>query len=319
MKTMNRSIFVMGMSAAVAGLPRRVRAQATALTTIRLGTAFNDDATPVVYAQKAGIFAKYGLDVQIIRSLGPAAASMIGGAFEFGKSTTPAALQAHENGLGIALIAAAAVENFSAPYTAFLMKKESPSASGKDFEDKPIGLGQLKSVGEVSVRKFVDEHGGDQSRLTFVEVPIPSAPGAVDTGRVYASECAYPSIQVGLDTGRMKSDQLFRELGAGSVITAWAVMKDYAAAHPDIVRAFLRAWREASTYTNAHHSETVQMMADFTAIPAEVIAKMPRATPTPTLVASQLQTLIDDCAKYGSLKASFPATDILLDPNMRQI
>jgi NitT/TauT family transport system substrate-binding protein len=313
---MKRNIFVMGISAAaVAGLPRRVRAQG-ALTTIRLGTAFNDDATPVVYAQKAGIFAKYGLDVQIIKSLGPAAAGMIGGAFEFGKSTTPAAFQAHENGLAITLIAAAAVENFNAPYTSFLMRKDSPSATGKDFEDKPIGLGQLKSVGEVSVRKFVDENGGDQSRLTFVEIPIPSAPGAVDTGRVYASECAYPSIQVGLDTGRMKSDQLFRELGAGSVITAWAAMRDYSNAHPEIIRSFARAWRDASNYTNAHHAETVQMMADFTSIPADVIAKMPRATPTPTLVASQLQTLIDECAKYGALKQSFPASDII-DANIR--
>jgi NitT/TauT family transport system substrate-binding protein len=306
----------MGVSAAAAaGLPRRLRAQAQ-LTTIRLGTAFNDDATPVVYAQKAGIFAKYGLDVQIIKSLGPAAAAMIGGAFEFGKSTTPAAFQAHESGLAIGLVAAAAVENFNAPYTSFVMRKESPATSGKDFEDKPIGLGQLKSVGEVSVRKFVEENGGDQSRLTFVEVPIPSAPGAVDTGRVYASECAYPSIQVGLDTGRLKSTPLFRELGAGTVITAWAVMKDYSAAHPEIVRNFARAWRDASNYVNAHHSETVQMMADFTSIPADVIAKMPRATSTPTLVPSQLQSLIDECAKYNCLKASFPATDII-DANIR--
>jgi ABC-type nitrate/sulfonate/bicarbonate transport system substrate-binding protein len=114
----------------------------------------------------------------------------------------------------------------------------------------------------------------------------------------------------------MKIAELYRELGSGSILTAWSVTRDYSAAHPDVVRAFARAWREASLYTNAHHGATVDMMADFTAIPADVIAKMPRATATPTMALSQLQTMIDDCAKYGALKASFPAAD-LIDPNVR--
>jgi NitT/TauT family transport system substrate-binding protein len=317
MKTMKRSIFVMGVTAVAAGLPRRLRAQsAPGLTSIRIGTAFNDDATPVVYAQKAGIFAKYGLEVEIIKALGPAAAAMIGGSFEFGKSTSPAAFQAYEHGIGLGLVAAAAVETFGVPYTAFLMKNESPAQTGKDFEGKVVGLAQLKSVGEISIRKFVDGNGGDSTKIQFVEVPIPAAAGAVDTGRVYASECAYPSIQVGLDTGRMKIADLYRELGRGTVITAWAVTNEYSKNHPDVVRAFARAWRESTAYTNAHHSATVEMMAAFTAIPAEVISKMPRATPTGTLVPSQLQQLIDDCAHYGALSKSFPAASII-DPNIK--
>ena len=56
MRTMKRSIFVMGITAAAAGLPRRLRAQtAPGLTSIRIGTAFNDDATPVARTLLTGI------------------------------------------------------------------------------------------------------------------------------------------------------------------------------------------------------------------------------------------------------------------------
>jgi len=314
----NRATFLMGTAAvAVAGLPRLLRAQtAPALTTIRLGTAGNDDATPIVYAQKMGIFAKYGLDVQINKNPGPAAAALVGGSYDFGKSAITSLLQAHENGLPLNVVAGASQENFKVPYAAFLMKKESPAQSGKDFEGKTIGLVVLKGIGEVAMRKFVDENGGDQSTLTFVEVPTFTAAGAVDAGRVYASECTYPAIQVGLDTGRMKTAPLYSELGDGSILTAWAVTRDFSTAHPDVVRAFARAWKESSTYTNGHHDVTVDMMSQFTAIPAEVIAKMPRATASPSLTPAQFQTMIDACAKYGALKHSFPAAD-LIDPNVR--
>ena len=224
-------------------------------------------------------------------------------------------LQAHENGLPLTVVAGASVENYRVPYAAFVMKNESLAQSGKDFEGKLIGLVVLKGFGEVAMRKFVDTHGGDQKLLTFIEVPTFSVAGAVDAGRVYASECTYPAIQVALDTGHMKTAELYKEFSNGAILTAWSVTRDYSTKNPDIVRNFARAWRESATYTNAHHSETVQMMAAFTAIPVDVIAKIPRATAAPTFVPSQLQTMIDDCAKYGALKASFPATDII-DPNV---
>lgn len=318
MRSSTRATFLMGTAAVTAavGAPRRLRAQNTPpLTTIRLGTAGNDDATPIVYGQKAGIFAKYGLDVEINKNPGPAAAALVGGSYDFGKSAITSMLQAHENGLPLTVVAAASVENFRVPYAAFVMKSESPSQSGKDFEGKLIGLVVLKGFGEVAMRKFVDEHGGDQKLLTFIEVPTFSVVGSVDGGRVYASECTYPAIQVGLDTGRMKTAELYRELGNGTILTAWAVTRDYSTANPGIVRAFARAWREAATYTNAHHSATLQMMADFTNIPLDVISRIPRATAAPTFGPGQLQPMIDDCAKYGALKASFPAADII-DPNI---
>jgi ABC-type nitrate/sulfonate/bicarbonate transport system substrate-binding protein len=318
MKPTNRATFLMGTTAVAAsvGLPGRLRAQTATLTTLRLGTAGNDDATPIVYGQKAGIFAKYGLNLDINKNPGPAAAALLGGSYDLGKSAITSMLQAHQNNVPLNLIAAASVESIKEPYAGFLIKKDSPAKTGKDLNNQLIGLVILGSIGQVAVSKWVDEHGGDYKSVKWIEVPTFTAAGAVDQGRVYASECTYPAIAVGLQTGTLADIDYYATVGNGTVLTAWAATKDFSAKNPQLIRAFARAWREAVTYTNAHRAETVADMADFTGIEAAVLAKMPRATASPTLVASQVQPMIDAAAKYGVLKEAFPAAD-LIDPNIR--
>jgi ABC-type nitrate/sulfonate/bicarbonate transport system substrate-binding protein len=319
MKLTNRVEFLAGMGAAAAAvaLPRVARAQtASGLTTLRLGTAGNDDAAPIVWGQKNGIFAKYGLDIQINKNPGPAAAALIGGSYDLGKSAVTSMLQAHENNIPLNLIAAASVENVKVPYAAFLMSKDTPLHSGKDLEGQIVGLVVLGGIGQVAMMKWATQHGGDPKLIKFVEVPTYAAAGAIQQGRVFASECTYPAIGAALESGKMTTATLYEVLGNNTVLTAWAVTQDFSSKHPDLIKAFARAWKESSIYTNAHHADTVDMMAEFTGIQSSVIAAMPRATASPTLVAGQVQPMIDDCAKFGVLKAPFPAGDIL-DPNIR--
>jgi len=316
--TSRRSFIITGAgAAAAAALPQRAAAQAVpGLTTLRLGTAGGDDATPIVYGKKAGIFAKYGLDLQINKVTGPAVAPLIGGSFDLGKSNFTSLLQAYENGIPLTMIAAASIENLRVPYVGFLLQKGAPMRTGKDFENQLVGLAALQDIGQVAMSKWVDENGGDYKSIKFVEVPTPAAPAAVEQGRVFAAESTQPAIAAGLATGKLELFRPFEGLGSGTVITAWVATRDFSTKHPELIRAFARAWREAAIYTNAHHSETVDVMAEFTGIEAPIIATMPRATAGPTLSAAQVQPVIDAAAKYGALKQSFSASD-LLDPNVR--
>ena len=158
-----------------------------------------------------------------------------------------------------------------------------------------------------------------RNRATFLtrfrNGSIRTAAASVDGGRVYASECTYPAIQVGLDTGHLKTATYYEELGSGTILTAWSATRDYSMKNPNVIRGFAKAWQESATYTNAHHAETVDMMSEFTNIQPAVIASMPRATAGPTFTAAQVQPLIDLCYKYGALKASFPAAN-MIDPNL---
>ena len=316
MSRISRATFVLG-AAAIATRPSRASAQtATAPTTLRLGSSSGDDVTPVIYAQKSGLFAKYGLDIQISRMTGAAAAGLLGGSFELGKSVITTLLEAHEKELPISVVAPAAVLNTQATYVAFLLRKDAPAESGKDFNNQIVGVGQLADMGQVAMMKWVDEHGGDAKSIKFVDVPTTAGPVAVDQSRLFASESTYPVIAAALETGRMRIAPLLNTFANGCVITAWATTSDYSSKHPEAIRAFARAMREAAAYTNAHHAETVDMMAEFTGVAAPLIAKMPRATGGTALAAAQIQPVIDAAVKYGTLKRRFSAAE-LIDPNAR--
>src|ERR1700720_4301689 len=102
------ALLVLMLALGLAGVP--ASAQQPQLTVIHVGGVFSDDMTPVFYAQKAGLFRKEGLDVQLVPSTsGPAmTAAVLSGTYEFGKSSLLAAVNAHLRGLPLSVIAAGA-------------------------------------------------------------------------------------------------------------------------------------------------------------------------------------------------------------------
>src|ERR1019366_9465510 len=78
--------------ALIAALPvaaTRVDAQC-AEPLIRFGTGPDDQSTPLLYAAKAGIYKKYGLNVEMVRLPGATAvaAALSGGSLEMGKASS---------------------------------------------------------------------------------------------------------------------------------------------------------------------------------------------------------------------------------------
>jgi NitT/TauT family transport system substrate-binding protein len=310
----------LGFAATIAAIPHRGRSQTNAtLATLKFATVPNDPDTPLVYGLKAGIFAKYGIDLQISRLTngGAVTAAVLSGAIDMGKSNITTLLDAHEKGLPVTLVAGVTVYYPREPIGGFILRKDSPIQTGADFNNQVVGVSALGDIGNVALRKWIDDHGGDWKSVKFIEVPPVVAAAAVEQGRVVAAECPEPMLSTAVESGKMRAGKtMFDALGTGILFGACMTTKGFSAEHASLVRAFARAWRESSSYTNAHHAETVDMMAEFTGMSATVIAKMPRTQAAEVLVPSQIQPVIDAAVKYGGLKQSFPATD-LIDPNVR--
>src|SRR5580693_111416 len=75
---------------AIALLPAATPVFAQNLVTIRVGAGPDDQATPLLWAAKTGLYRQYGLDVQIVKLAGAAAvaAALAGGSLEVGKGGT---------------------------------------------------------------------------------------------------------------------------------------------------------------------------------------------------------------------------------------
>jgi NitT/TauT family transport system substrate-binding protein len=83
---------------------------------------------------------------------------------------------------------------------------------------------------------------------------------------------------------------------------------DFAKSHPDVVRKFADAMSEAAAWANANHAATAAILAKYGKAPLP--PNVQRMYYPERLRAADLQPLIDASAKYGILKATFPARDL---------
>ncbi|HEV8022168.1 MAG TPA: ABC transporter substrate-binding protein [Candidatus Lustribacter sp.] len=307
---MRRAPFLISLaSSAVA-----VRAGAQTPPSVTLATLINDTATAALYAAHAGLFTKAGLNVQMqVLSAGAAAqAAVAGGAAQFGLSSLVGVITAHVKGVPFTLVAPAGVATSDVAYSQFVVRTDSPIKTAHDLNGKTIGAAGLKDLDAVAIMNWVDQNGGDSKSLKFVEMPAPIALAAIEDGRIDGADLNTPTLTRGLEGGKVRTlAQIFDAIAPRFENTAWFTTTDYANANRDVVQRFARAMSESNAYCNAHHAETVALVADNAKIDEKVVARMARITFGDYLRPADLQPLINVTAKYGVIPKAFDARELI--------
>ena len=284
------------------------------LTTVHVGSTLADDTVPIVVAQRNGIFARNGLDVQLMPATSGAAvtAAVLSGGYEFGKSSLVALLAAHLRGLPVTIIAADAVNDPRFPYGGLCVATDSPIQSGKEFAGKILAVPSLNDLNQIAISSWIDKHGGDSSTVKFVEIPNSAAAVAVAEHRVDGAGIQQPALADAVATGKVKVlGNDYDAIASDFYITVFFTSSDYAAKHPEAVRWFARSIAEAAAYQNTHHAETAPYAAELTKIPLAIVEKMTRVVIGTQLRASEIQPMIDAAVKYKMIQRSFPARDLI--------
>jgi NitT/TauT family transport system substrate-binding protein len=283
--------------------------------TIRVGLVPNDDAaTPLLYAQSVGMFAKAGIDLQLMPQTSGAAvtAAVMSGTFDIGKSSVVPLINAHAHGLPVAIVAPASVWNGKSEFAALLVATNSPVRSGKDLDGKLIGVQSLNDMNEIATNAWVALHGGDPSTLRYVELPMSSAANAIESQRIDAAAFVEPQLANALASGKLRPlPGAFGAVAPQYLFAAWFSTKSWVHDHPDAARAFAQIVTEAAEYTNAHHDETAAMVSQFTSIPLAVVQQMTRTPSGTKLDPGQLQPIIDAAVKYKVLPHGFAAAEMI--------
>jgi NitT/TauT family transport system substrate-binding protein len=308
--TLTRGAFV-----ALTGAALLRPSAARAAVQLATGSAADDDATPFLYAQKAGLFARAGVEatIQPMRSGSAVASAVLGGTFQFGKSSVMSLINARGRGHApVVIVAPAGVYDSAAPVTGLLVKADGPIKTAADLNNQVIAVSALNDLYTITTKAWIDQHGGNSSSIQLTEIPISAVPEAVAAGRVAAGNLLEPDLTVAAEAHKTRVlGHPFDSLGRRFTFSAWFTTADYASKNKDLVDKFAAALREAAGYTNAHHAETVQALADFTKIDPAIIRRSTRSTGGTTLEASDVQHLIDMAVKYKALPASFDAREML--------
>ncbi len=304
--------------AAFASVPRFASAQT--LTKLRLSGSPDHDIIGALWGQQGGIFAKYGLDVDVRSSNSGAVvtAAVIGGSLEIGKGSLLSLLNAHAKGVSLVLEAPGSIWNTDVPESALLVAKDSPIRTGRDLDGKTISVPSLGDLYQIAISSWMDQRGGDSRTVKFLELPHRAAAESIAAGRVDAANIANPILGDALQSGR------FRVIGHGQdgiakhfIVTAYFCTADFAAKNADVMTRFRRGLYEAATYANANFQQMIPLLAKYSGIEEKVIAAQslsPVATNAKQLDPKMIQPIIDAAVKYKALAAAFPAKDVI-DPN----
>lgn len=299
---------------AVALQPRPARTQP--LTTVHVGASLDDGLTPVLYAMHAGIFQRFGLDVQIQSSTSGAAlaAAVAGGAVDIAKSSMMALITGQARGVHFKIVAGAALYTGKDPTDELCVLKESSITRPAKATGKTIVVNALKSLDQVAVQGTIDKDGGDSSTSKFIELPFSAMFGALEQGRADIAAISVPTFGAVQATGRIRVlGDPYAALGRRFLIAGWFCTGEYAARNRDAVRRFAAALVQATTYTNAHHAETVPIVAEYSHIDPDVIRKMNRLTNAITVDPKEIQPSIDAAVKYKVIDTGFSAKEFLVD------
>jgi NitT/TauT family transport system substrate-binding protein len=291
-------------------------AQSTpALTTINIATPGQDSNALAYFAQDMGFFKKHGIDAKFIavRGSGAAiAAAVTGKSVDIGEAGIIDIAEARLHGVPLTLISPSYLYLATAPATALIAAKSSTVKTAKDLDGKTIGEPSIAGPAKVATYKWLQDNGADPESVKFIELPQPSMAAAVGRGTVAAATINEPSLTPSLEENRIVGYP-YSAIGKEVELTAWFTSEDWIAAHPALAAQFVAAMHEAALWANtrANWPRSGAIVAQYTGLPLETVAKMRRAAYGEVFDVTMMQPFLDAAAAQKALSGHIDAQSMI--------
>jgi NitT/TauT family transport system substrate-binding protein len=217
---------------------------------------------------------------------------------------------AHMNGVAIKIIGPGALYDSSVPGSQLMVRKDSTISSGRDLNGKTVAVNVLRGSAQLSSQAWIDKHGGDSRTVQWAEMPFSVMPTALDAKRVDAAAIAEPAASAARATCRSLGPPN-AAIADRYLVGQYVASEAWIAAHPDAARRMRAALRAAAHWYNGHRPETVQFVATLTKQDPAVVERSVRSLFGETSDPALIQPVIEVAARYGILKRSFPASELL--------
>lgn len=281
---------------------------------VKVGVPPSQDVVPILYAQKAGLFAKAGLNVELDQLANGAAisAAVAGSSLQIGFSSLQGLISGYVRGVAFQLIAPGGMYATDDPYALTFVRKDAPLQTARDLNGKVLGSPALKDLDWIANASWMEQNGGDFKSTKAVELPNPSLLPALLDGRIDGYTVGQPWATVALDSGKVKViGKGFDAIAPHFLMTGWFATKDYIDKNRDTLERFLRVLREATAYTNAHKAEVVPLLADWTKLDPALVARTMKGAEGEYLDPATIQPMIDVSVKYGLIEKGFNAQELV--------
>ena len=229
-------------------------------------------------AKDQGILDKHGLDVDFTLAQSGAVMppALLAGSVQIAAPTSTVLVQAHEQGIDLVAIANTAAYP-SAADGQIVGRTGSGLKETRDLMGHKVGLPSLGGIFEVLLRDWVRKAGADDTKVQWLEVQLRQMGDALKSGLVDAAVPVEPFYSrivqsgVGYPMGDFEAS-----VPAGTIPVLYATTRDWATAHPDVIKAFRASLEEAIVFINnpANANAVRASIASHTKLPPEAAATL---------------------------------------------
>jgi NitT/TauT family transport system substrate-binding protein len=280
----------------------------SSLTTLNIGEVPFYANIPLALGEKVGIFAHYGLQVNLQPSsnVNVIIANLHSGHQQLGFVTTPLLLKADEAGQNVKCVAPLGIANNvnpAYPQNAVMVAANSSITSLAQLAGKTVGMNQLAGSNELYLEAGVALAGGDFSGIKLATVPFADMAAALKSGTIQAGFEVQPFITSGEQSGDQKLLADLDSLTSPWTTQCYAATDSYLSSNTALMTRFAQAESQSILYAAAHPADALAEIATVSGLSAAAAKSdvPPKIVYTNDLAPSSIIQYASFMTKYKSL------------------
>jgi NitT/TauT family transport system substrate-binding protein len=275
------------------------------LTTVRVAALPIAESGALWAAIDEGIFEEYGLEIEVVPSQGGANAipALLSGDIQFAIGQPFGPIRADLQDLGVVIVGNYANSNAEGDdVNAVVALGDAGITRPADLAGKKVSVNTIGAAGDLTIRKAVQDDGGDPSTIEFVEVAFPDVPAQLEAGTMDAAWAPDPFRGIIVGGGGVSVVQPYQATIPGLTvltnITTQALMDE----DPELVAAYSEAMAAALEFAAGNEEAVRAAIATNLEIPEEAAAGITLPTFTWDLADAGIEDL-------GALAVEFAYID----------
>lgn len=274
--------------------------------TVRVGAVPVVDVAALYVGQEQGFFADRGLELDIQMGQGGAALvpAVLQGDLDVAYAGVTSVFQARDRGLPVVAIAqgGASTGVQGKDHGGILVAADSPVRDAADLEGRTVAVNALQGLHELAVRAAVQKAGGDQSKVTFVELPLPDHAPALEKDRVDAVSTSEPFLSLVESQGARLVASPFVDTNEDFVTAMYFTTEQTLAAKQDLVDDFRAALEQSMEFAAENPDAVRAVLPQFTELTQEQIDTMVLTRFATGLDPAVIEPVADLAVEFGMVE-----------------
>jgi NitT/TauT family transport system substrate-binding protein len=270
---------------------------------IRVGVIPIVDVAPIYLGVDQGFFEERGLNVELVPGSGGAAAvpGVVSGDYDLAFGNVTSLLLASSEGLPLRIVAngVATTGDAEGDFSQVMVPADSPIQDVAGLQGQTVAVNNLKNIGEVTIRKAIEDAGGDPSDVQFVELPFPDMPAALEAGDIDAAWVVEPFVTVTRGQGARSVLAPFAEPIPDLTVATYFTTEQVLQEDPELVDAFQEAMTESLAYANENPDEVRRIILTYTQVPEAAAAEIALPSFPEEINWDSVETVAELMAQFG--------------------